>query len=117
MEWVILILGIIVSVYTIVGGLEAVMWVDMLCGFALMFRSVTCLPFVIKGIPGGLARCFTVAHADGKMIPKEILEFSLTKETIWMMLFPAFFNALWCTEQTTVQRYIAPNLRKKQREL
>jgi solute:Na+ symporter, SSS family len=113
MEWVIIILGVAVSVYTIAGGLEAVMWTDLLNGFALMIGGLICLPIVIKGVPGGLGEIMNVAQAEGKLIPKEILEFSFTKETVWMMLFPAFFNALWCTEQTTVQRYIAPKTERE----
>lgn len=113
MEWVIIILGVTVSIYTIAGGLEAVMWTDLLNGFALMIGGLICLPIVIKGIPGGFSEICSVAQADGKLIPKEILEFSFTKETIWMMLFPAVFNAMWCTEQTTVQRYIAPKTERE----
>ena len=113
MQWVIIILGVAVSVYTIAGGLEAVMWTDLLNGFALMIGGLICLPIVVKGVPGGFGEIMSVAHTDGKLIPKEILEFSFTKETVWMMLFPAFFNALWCTEQTTVQRYIAPKTERE----
>lgn len=116
MEWVIILLGVAVAIYTIAGGLEAVMWTDLLNGIALMIGGLICLPVVLSKIPGGLSELFSVAQADGKLIPKEIMEFSFSKETVWMLLMPAFFNALWCTEQTTVQRYIAPRTEKESKK-
>jgi SSS family solute:Na+ symporter len=113
MDWVIIILGVVVAVYTIAGGLEAVMWTDLLNGFSLMIGGLICLPIVLSKVPGGLGEVFSVAQANGKLIPKEILEFSFSKETVWMLIMPMIFNGLWCTEQTTVQRYIAPKTEKE----
>ena len=108
MEWVIILLGVAVGIYTIAGGLEAVMWTDLLNGFALIIGGAICLPIVLLKVPGGFSELLSVAHANGKLIPKEIMHFSFNKETVWMLLMPMIFNALWCTEQSTVQRYIAP---------
>ena len=108
MEWVIIILGVAVGIYTIAGGLEAVMWTDLINGIALMIGGLICLPVIISSLPGGFSQIMSVAQTDGKLIPHEIVEFSFNKETIWMLIMPALFNCLWCTEQTTVQRYIAP---------
>ncbi|WP_432799946.1 sodium:solute symporter family transporter [Poriferisphaera sp. WC338] len=113
MEWVIILLGIAVAAYTIAGGLEAVIWTDLIQGLALMIGGLICLPIVIMNIPGGLGEIFSVAHTEGKLMPAELFEFSFNKETVWMLLMPAILNALWCTEQTTVQRYIAPKTTKE----
>ena len=45
LEWVILVLGILVATYTILGGLEAVIYTDLLQGIALIAGGLICIPW------------------------------------------------------------------------
>ena len=58
--------GVLVSVYTIVGGLQAVIWTDVLQGIALIGGGLLCLPVIVSQLPGGLGELFRVAIADNK---------------------------------------------------
>ena len=52
---VIWILGALVIVYTLIGGIEAVVWCDVVQGFMLVAGGIICLTvllFVPKGGPG-----------------------------------------------------------------
>ena len=111
---IILLVGIVVSTYTIIGGLEGVIWTDMIQGIGLILGGLICLPVVLAGIPGGFPELMSTAYRDGKMSLGSF-RFSFTEITFWVMIFPAVFNQLWCVEQTTIQRYVAPKTEKAAR--
>ncbi|MCB0732603.1 MAG: sodium:solute symporter, partial [Ignavibacteriae bacterium] len=50
----ILIAGLFVSFYTIVGGIDAVIWTDVLQTMMLILGGVLCLIVIIVNLPGGL---------------------------------------------------------------
>lgn len=103
--------GIIVAAYTIAGGLEAVIWTDLIQGMSLIIGGFICLPLIIFKLPGGFEELISVAWQDGKMSLGD-MSFTLKEKTMWVMILPAFFHQIWCTEQTTIQRYIAPKSEK-----
>ena len=61
---IVIIAGFLVSAYTILGRLQAVIWTDVLQGIALMGGGVLCLPIIVSQLPGGFAELFRVAAAD-----------------------------------------------------
>jgi len=52
--WVILIVGLVVAFYTILGGLEAVIWIDVIQGTVLILGAISPLFYILGRIPGGL---------------------------------------------------------------
>jgi SSS family solute:Na+ symporter len=100
--------GVVVSVYTIVGGLRAVIWTDVLQGIALISGGLICLPVIVSQLPGGFSELFSVASADGKF-DLGSTEFTLKGKTVWAYTFAEFmlFMQLLVTDQTNVQRYAA----------
>ena len=58
MPWVILFFGIVVASYTILGGLEAVIWTDFIQGIALIVGGLICIPIIIGLLPGGTDQLF-----------------------------------------------------------
>ena len=64
---IILVFGIIVILYTVIGGLEAVVWTDVIQGSALMLGALVCLPIIIGDVPGGLHQIYADASAGGKL--------------------------------------------------
>ena len=67
LPWVIVIFGVLVATYTIAGGLEAVIWTDLIQGFALILGGIICLPIIFGMVPGGFGQVMGVALADGKL--------------------------------------------------
>ena len=114
----ILIGGIIVAIYTIVGGIDAVIWTDVLQTIVLLVGGLLCLWVIIDALPGGLGQIFEVANQFDKLSFSVLedgtlkavgWEIRFDEKTITMMLFIGLIA--WLTEyssnQNTVQRYCA----------
>jgi SSS family solute:Na+ symporter len=110
--------GLFVGLYTVIGGIDAVIWTDVLQTLVLMLGGLLCLWVVIDALPGGLAQVFREAGAAGKFAfaewdngaPRPVnWGLSLSEKTASMMLLIGLTN--WLTEyssnQNTVQRYCA----------
>ena len=113
---VIVILGILVAIYTIAGGLEAVIYTDVLQGISLIIGGLICTPIVINLLPGGFSQLFETAIADGKFGVSST-EFTFDKPSMWSIIltYQFIFLQLLCTDQNTVQRYLAMKSEKEAR--
>lgn len=108
LPWIIVIFGVLVASYTIAGGLEAVIWTDMIQGFALILGGLICLPIIFNMVPGGFEQIIGEAYADGKLsIGSTALNFS--EKTVWIMVLMHLFHftQYMCVNQMTIQRYAA----------
>ena len=114
----ILLCGVIVGAYTIIGGIDAVIWTDVLQTIVLLAGGIVCLWVIIDLLPGGLTQIIDTASAAGKLsfsewqnnTPVDLRwDFSLSSKTGTMMLLIGL--TAWLTEyssnQNTVQRYCA----------
>jgi len=105
---IIFIFGVLVAVYTIAGGLEAVIWTDMIQGFALIIGGLICLPIIFNLVPGGVGQILSEAYVDDKLsIGSTALNFS--EKTVWVMVLMHLFHftQYMCVDQMTIQRYAA----------
>jgi len=121
--------GAIVSFYTIVGGIEAVIWTDVAQTIVLVFGGVLSLGIIVYQLDGGFGEIFTVASEAGKFRFAEYIStgpdagtltnakwnLSITEKTATMMIFVGLTN--WLTEyscnQNVVQRYCASSSAKE----
>ena len=114
----IFIAGVCVSLYTIVGGIDAVIWTDVLQTIILAFGGVICLIVIISKLPGGLGQIFSVAQEYDKLSFSELVDgqlkpiswgLSISKKTGLMMFFLGITTWLteYCGNQVVVQRYFA----------
>lgn len=114
----ILIGGIVVAVYTIVGGIDAVIWTDVMQTIVLVLGGILCLWVIVDALPGGLGQIFEVSDQFNKLSFSVLengnlnamgWEIRFDEKTITMMLFMGLIA--WLTEyssnQNTVQRYCA----------
>ncbi|MBU0717166.1 MAG: sodium transporter, partial [Planctomycetes bacterium] len=60
----ILVAGFITAFYTIIGGITAVIWTDVIQTILLAGGALVCLGIVIYQVPGGLAEIFNMAAAN-----------------------------------------------------
>ena len=110
--------GLFVGAYTIIGGIDAVIWTDVLQTIVLLVGGIACLWVIVDMIPGGLGQIIDTASQAGKFAVAEFQDgtpteqrwdLSLTSKTGTMMLFVGL--TAWLTEyssnQNTVQRYCA----------
>ncbi len=111
--------GVFVSFYTVAGGIEAVVWTDVIQTVILSIGGVLCMIKMMTLLPGGLGEVFSVAAADGKFQFAELMPdgtlrptswgFSLSEKTALMVLFVGLthFMAEYACNQNVVQRYCA----------
>ena len=114
----ILLAGFIVGLYTIIGGIEAVIWTDVIQTFTLLSGGMICLGVIIHQLPGGLSQIMDVAIANNKLTFSELKNgilqpvswgISLENKTGIMMLLLglSWFFQEYVTNQNMIQRYAA----------
>lgn len=103
----ILLMGLVTIAYCTMGGIEAVVWGDVIQGIILVGGAVVSLIYIITGIDGGLGSIMEIAIEDHKF---NILDFSLdlTKPVFWVTLIGGIANQLltYTSDQSVIQRYI-----------
>ena len=109
----ILIAGVFVAIYTIMGGIDAVIWTDVLQTIMLVLGGVFALSVIIYELPGGFSQIIEIALRDGKMAFADWKDgnvlpvswnFSLSEKTALMMLFVGITE--WLQEYTSNQNMI-----------
>lgn len=106
-DLLILIVGAVTIFYTLIGGLEAVIWNDVLQGFVLWLGIFVCLAFLLFLPPGGPMAVLDLAWENGKMSLGDPRP-DLARPTIPVLAMYGFFWYLqkYTADQTVVQRYL-----------
>ena len=98
--------GFLVTLYTLLGGIEAVIWTDVVQSIILMIGAAAITLLLLFGMPGGPAEVFTIAHAHGKF---SLGSFGpgITESTFWVVLVYGVVINLnnFGIDQSYVQRY------------
>lgn len=117
LEMVMLVFGAVVAAYTIAGGLEAVIWTDVLQGVALIGGGLICMPIICMQVPGGFTEIMEVAWEQGKFGVGDT-DWTLLKVTLWATMFSKFmsFCQLLGTDQMAGQRYAAARSDREARQ-
>ncbi len=99
------ILGSSIIILTLVGGIEAVIWLDVIQGILLMAGGLICLAILIFTPEGGPAALWKVAKENGH-IGFGPFDWNFVNLTFWVMAINGVFYALqkYATDQTIVQR-------------
>jgi len=100
-------IGLCIVFLTLVGGIEAVIWMDVIQGFMIIGGGLICLALLLFKPEAGPVVTLTQAWDMGK-IGFGPYDFSFTQLTFWVMALNGMFYALqkYGTDQTIVQRYI-----------
>lgn len=98
--------GLLVTLYTLLGGIEAVVWTDAVQACVLIAGAILILALLISGTPGGVSESVSTAWNAGKYsLGSWRLAFS--DSTVWVMLGYGIFINLnnFGIDQSFVQRY------------
>jgi SSS family solute:Na+ symporter len=108
MRIIILITGISVSIYSVLGGIKAVVWTDAIQGIILMVGAIVTLGFLIFSLPEGPAQFFEIANRYEKFSLGNFGA-SLTESTFWVVfIYGIFINMQnYGIDQNYVQRYMS----------
>lgn len=100
--------GLTVAVYSLLGGIQAVMWTDAIQGIVLISGAAMCLLYILFSMPQGPMQVFEIAQANQKFSLGS-MGLSLQEPTVWVVLIYGIFINLqnYGIDQNYVQRYMA----------
>lgn len=105
-QLVIIFTSIAIIVYSILGGIKAVIWTEAIQGFILIGGALICLVVLLFSMPEGPTQTFEMAISDHKF---DLGSFSadLSTSTFWVCLIYGIFTNLqnYGIDQNYVQRY------------
>ena len=104
---IILLTGIMVTIYTLLGGIEAVIWTDVIQSVVLTVGALLCGAMLLFRMPEGPGQLFEIARANEKFsLGSFALSFS--EPTFWLILIYGVFINLqnFGIDQSFVQRYV-----------
>ena len=115
----ILIMGVLATLYTMLGGIEAVIWTDVLQVVVLMGGAGLSLFYIATKVDGGLAGIISQGAAAGKFHAFN-WTWDYAVAAVWVMAIGGAVNnfAVYSTDQALVQRYMStPTLRQSKAAL
>ena len=102
---IIVVLGIAVTALTLMGGIEAVIWMDVIQGFMLILGGAICISILLFRPENGIQNVGAeiVTHVKSANYSWDFVD-----ATFWVLAFNGIFYAIqkYGTDQTIVQRYI-----------
>jgi SSS family transporter len=110
----IVLMGLLAVVYTVLGGIEAVIWTDVVQSILLLGGATVCLVLAVSGVDGGLPRAISIAVDEGKL---RVFDWSwdFTTATVWVLLIGNIASVLatYTTDQTVIQKYLTTSTVKR----
>ena len=99
--------GAVCTVYTVIGGIEAVIWTDVLQVIILMGGAILCLFIAVANIEGGFGTVILQGLKDGKFTLFHT-GWKPDKLVLWVAIVGFFFLNIipYTSDQTVVQKYL-----------
>ncbi len=109
----ILFLGVLITIYPMLGGTEGVIWDGVVQSIVLILGVVACVYYVVAGVPGGIPEIMQTGKAVASQgaLGKFSLgsfEFTLFAASFWVVLLQGLNEHVrnFAIDQSYVQRYI-----------
>lgn len=104
---IIIVAGILITLYTVIGGIEAVIWTDVVQSVVLGLGALVALVAIVSQVPGGPLGAIKLAHESNKMSLGS-MSLDLAQSTVWVMLIYGLVINLtnFGIDQSYVQRFL-----------
>ena len=114
---VIILVGVFISLYTIAGGIGAVIWTDVVQSIVLWLGGIICFVTIVLQLPGGLGQILEVARENEKFYAGS-MGFNLNERTFWTVALLGIVSwlTMYSSDQNVVQRYLAAKSLKEARK-
>ena len=103
----IVLMGLVTIVYCTMGGVEAVIWGDVVQGLILVFGAIFAVIYLAMGTEGGISGCIEIALDNDKL---RLFDWSnsWSQATWWVIILGGLANNLisYTSDQTVIQRYL-----------
>jgi len=114
METIMLVTGICIVIYTVLGGIEAVIWTEVVQAVLKTAGALLIMYLIVSKMPGGVSKIIEIGQQNDKF---SLGSFSpdFTTSTFWVVLLYGFFINLnnFGMDQNYVQRYHASSSEKE----
>ncbi|WP_455430519.1 sodium:solute symporter [Pseudobacter ginsenosidimutans] len=109
--------SLITTAYSVAGGIEAVVWTEVMQVGVLLGGAFCCLVFIANSLDGGFGQLFSEAASENKF-RMAILESDITQPVLWVVLVGGFLTQLvtYSSDQVVVQRYLTTSSEKEARK-
>jgi len=110
---IIIVTGIGVTLYTVIGGIEAVIWTDVIQVIILFVGAIISTILLVYGMPEGPGQLFAIA-AENQKFYMGSWRFDLIAPTAWVVVLFGIMENLrnFGVDQNYVQRYQTTNTLK-----
>ncbi|MBR3931962.1 MAG: sodium:solute symporter [Tidjanibacter sp.] len=113
-QTIIIVTGVVTMLYTLLGGIAAVVWTDAIQGIILIVGAVVCAGILIFGMPEGPGQLVQIA-AEHNKFSLGSFGASLSESTFWVLLLYGLFTNMnnYGIDQNSVQRYMTTKSTKE----
>ncbi|WP_432712423.1 sodium:solute symporter family transporter, partial [Pedobacter sp.] len=106
MQMIMVVMGICIILYTVLGGIEAVIWTEVIQAVVKTFGALLILYLIISNMPGGISKVIEIGQSAEKF---SLGSFSpdFIGSSFWVVLLYGFFINLnnFGMDQNYIQRY------------
>lgn len=101
-------IGLLCIVYTVIGGMEAVIWTDVVQALVLIAGAVISLAYLMMQLEGGIGETIRIASEGKHLLESVNWNWDLTVASAWVIMIGAIFHHLfpYGVSQDVVQRYL-----------
>lgn len=114
---VIIFTGIFIGVYTILGGIEAVIWTDVVQAIILLVGGLLCFIWVCIDLPDGIGQIIDIGQQHEKF-NLGAMKFDLDERTFFTVAILGIINwlGIYAGDQNMVQRYASAKSTREARK-
>ena len=109
-------MGVLSTIYTVLGGIEAVIWTDGIQTIVLVGGALVAFFVIVGEVDGGFSAIIETASRQGKFeMVNTDLSFVSGIDTIWVIIIGGIFAQIlsYGTDQAVVQRYLTTPTEKE----
>jgi SSS family solute:Na+ symporter len=106
--------SLITTAYSVSGGIEAVVWTEVMQVGVLLGGALATLIFIANSMNGGFGQLFTEAMQHDKFRLAN-LDWTITEPVLWVVFIGGFLTQLvtYSSDQVVVQRYLTTSTEKE----
>ena len=109
-------MGVLSTIYTVIGGIEAVIWTDVIQTIVLVGGALVAFFVIVGEVDGGFSAIIETASGQGKFeMVNTDFSFVSGTDTIWVIILGGIFAQIlsYGTDQAVVQRYLTTPTEKE----